>query len=151
MKNVFNKFLVVIVFLFFSVGLNAQKTNKSTKIKTEKVEGGIKVTTTKNGKTTATVYSYKDAIDYFEKHADNLDIDIQQNEGNNYQITYATNKGKTETIDINLGDLTKELGSYFDELEINVSELIEKVKSSVEIEEEVDENGNKTYKIKSSK
>lgn len=136
------------MFVFIGTSIFAQK---SININAEKVEGGVKISTTENGKTTTKVFSTKEAKKYFEKFGDQIDFNIADMGDSNYKFTYTLKDGETETIDINIGEIFENIEINLDDLQGDFKDLIDEISTSIEYEETVDSDGNKVYKIKTIK
>lgn len=147
MKNIL-KVAIMIVFGIFTVfNVNAQ--NNKVNIKAEKVAEGVKIVSTQNGETSEFILSMQEAEEYIKQFGGSIDFDID-NEGSNYKISYATNNGETETLEVDLSSLLENLSIDFSEMSEDLIEAAKTIASEIEYEETVDENGNKIIKIKST-
>ncbi|MFT4645790.1 MAG: hypothetical protein ACI8ZX_002209, partial [Planctomycetota bacterium] len=117
----------------------------------EKVDGGVKIVSTENGKTSEFVVSLEEAEDYIKKVGGSIDIDVSETGDNNYKISYAVDNGNTETVEVDLESLMENLSLDFSELTEDLKQAVKEIASEIEYEESTDENGNKTYKIKSKR
>lgn len=149
MKKLIRVSLIMVFALITAISVNAQ--NKNIKIKAEKVDGGVKIVSTENGKTSEFVVSLKEAEDYIKKVGGSIDIDVSETGDNNYKISYAVDNGKTETVEVDLESLMENLSLDFFELTQDLKQAVKEISSEIEYGESTDENGNKTYKIKSKK
>jgi hypothetical protein len=149
MKKLIRVSLIMVFALITAISVNAQ--NKNIKIKAEKVDGGVKIVSTENGKTSEFVVSLKEAEDYIKKVGGSIDIDVSETGDNNYKISYAVDNGKTETVEVDLESLMENLSLDFSELTEDLKQAVKEISSEIEYGESTDENGNKTYKIKSKK
>ncbi len=146
LKQIFTKSIfTILLFVFASTNINAQN---NVKVKAEQTKDGVKITTTENGKTSSVTYNLDDAKKYLEKIGDNIEIDIEENGDNNFKINYQIANGKEETLEVNVDDLLKNIEIDLDNLDINFDQLIKEVSSIIDYEETIDEDGNKTIKIK---
>jgi hypothetical protein len=149
MKKLIRVSLVMVFALITAISVNAQ--NKNIKIKAEKVDGGVKIVSTENGKTSEFVVSLEEAEDYIKKVGGSIDIDVSETGDNNYKISYAVDNGNTETVEVDLESLMENLSLDFSELTEDLKQAVKEIASEIEYEESTDENGNKTYKIKSKR
>jgi hypothetical protein len=149
MKKLIRVSLIMVFALITAISVNAQ--NKNIKIKAEKVDGGVKIVSTENGKTSEFVVSLEEAEDYIKKVGGSIDIDVSETGDNNYKISYAVDNGNTETVEVDLESLMENLSLDFSELTEDLKQAVKEIASEIEYEESTDENGNKTYKIKSKR
>ena len=141
MKKI-TKSIILLTLVFLSTSIFAQN---NININAEKVNGGIKITTSKNGKTSSKVYSAKDAKKYLEKFGDEIDFNLKDLGDNNYKFSYRINDDETETVEINLGEVFEDLEINSDALKDDFKDLIDEISSTVTYEETIDEDGNKVY------
>ncbi len=142
MKNILKSLLTMLVF-FLAITVNAQ--NSNVKIKAEKVAEGVKITTTENGEENTIILDFDKAEEYLKKYANNIEIDVKEENDQVYKITYSSENGERESVEIDFENLLENLNVNFEDL----TETIKNIASSIEYEETIDENGKKVYKLKS--
>ena len=136
---------MTMVIFFIGTSINAQNTN--VKIKAVKVEEGIKITTIENGKESTITLDFDKAEEYLKKYANNIEIDIQEENDKVYKITYSSGNGERESVEIDFENLLENLNVNFEDL----TKKIKDYASLIDFEESIDKNGNKVYKLKSAK
>lgn len=147
MKNIIRISLLFVLTFISIITVNAQ--NNNINIKAEKVDDGVKIVKTEDGKTSEFVLNMKQAEEYLQQFGGSIDFDIDESGDNSYKISYASENGKTESIEVDLGSLLENLSVDFSEMSDDLKKMVKEIASEIEYEETIDENGNKSIKIKS--
>lgn len=147
MKKWFKVSVVMIFALLATVNTNAQ--NNGISIQAEQVDGGVKVMTTENGSTSEFVVNLAEAEAYIKQFGGSIDFNINETGDNSYLITYDTEYGNTQKVEIDLGSLLENLSIDVSDITEDLKSIAKEIASQVEYEESVDENGDKAIKITS--
>jgi len=152
MKVLNLKFLVILAITFVATSqIFAQDKTTKVEVKAEKVEDGVKITTTQDGKTSSIVVDSDQVEKYMEKYGENLNVNIEEGEGHKYKIVYNKEGENTNTIEVDVDEIIENLEISLDDFGTDITKMVEKLTSQIEYEETVDKDGNKSIKIKTVK